>query len=102
MNISFNTKVYYDLEDELTPHLIRVSVVHSASSTVVDEWNPVIMYTPPTQPTESGFMTIILCVCVCVCVCMCVCVCVCVCVNVLGVYTLVIVLILQTILLYRC
>ena len=70
VNISFNTKVYYDLEDELTPHLIRVSVVHSASSIVVDEWNPVIMHTPPTQHTESGFYDNHL-VCVCVCVLMC-------------------------------
>ena len=55
-SISFNTTVEYTLKDEQTTSLIRVKIVHTPSKITIDDWDPVIMYTPPTtSATDPGY-----------------------------------------------
>ena len=60
VNIPFNTTVQYPLVDDLTPLLIRVNIVYTPSNTIIDEWDPEIMYTPPTPGTDPGYCLIVL------------------------------------------
>ena len=55
VNISFNATVEYTLKDDQATSLIRVEIVHTPSNTTIDEWDPVIMYSPPTPGTDPGY-----------------------------------------------